>query len=57
VPPPTDSNAHLFSPRSGDVQLKASQHLSQWYVRLIEYGMRIGTVSGTSIIVGLFCLY
>jgi hypothetical protein len=56
VPPPTDSNAHLFSPRSGDVQLKASQHLSQWYVRLIEYGMRIGTVSGMSIIVDLFCL-
>jgi len=45
VPPPTDTNAHLFSPRNGDVQLKASQHLSQWYVRLIEYGMRIGTVS------------
>lgn len=44
VPPPTDTHAHLFSPRSGDVQLKASQHLSQWYGRLIEYGMRIGTV-------------
>lgn len=45
VPPPTDAHAHLFSPRSGDVQLKASQHLSQWYGRLIEYGMRMGTVS------------
>jgi hypothetical protein len=45
VPPPTDTDAHLFSPRSAEVQLKASQHLAQWYHRLMEYGMRIGTVS------------
>ncbi len=44
VPPPTDTNAHIFSARSADVQLKASQHLSQWYHRLMEYGMRMGTV-------------
>ena len=45
VPPPTDSNAHLFSPRAPDVQLKASQHLSQWYTRQIEQGVRAGILS------------
>jgi len=45
VPPPTDKHAHLFSARSADVQLKASHHLSQWYLRIMQWGMRVGTLS------------
>jgi hypothetical protein len=45
VPPPTDTHAHLFSPRPPEVQLKASQHLSQWYRRVMECGMRMGSLS------------
>jgi hypothetical protein len=44
VPPPSDCDAHLFSPRSRQVQLKASEHLCQWYRRLMEYGVRAGTI-------------
>jgi len=44
VPPPTDCSAHLFSPRSRQVQLKASEHLCQWYRRLMECAARAGTI-------------
>ena len=44
VPPPSDCSAHLFSPRSRQVRLKASEHLCHWYRRLMEHATRAGTI-------------
>lgn len=48
VPPPTDSNAHIFAPRSLPVRRKVAAHMSNWYSRMMAGAKSCGIIHGFS---------
>jgi hypothetical protein len=44
IPPPTDSNAYIFMPRSFPVRQKIALHMSKWYDRVMNGAKSCGIV-------------